>query len=1702
MINMNTSGTFIGIKAFFLSAGLRITSLAVMFHGCRSNLQGIVSSILAATMILCHLAAYADEPVAVTGEYDPLSKNHLLSGTVVLDGSQSIDPDNDPLNYEWYGPFPIASGVSPVVVIPEGSYSVSLIVNDGTSHSTTQTTSITVRHCFDITVRSKNGKAQPSWTSMPGVERYDVYRADESDPFIFTKIAEVAPSVYSISTYLDQTVDNEKTYLYVVGALSQGAWCYSKVQSTHPTVERTQGLVNYDPVIFSPPISHATAGIPYNYHVLATDPNEDSLTYVLVNAPEGMEIDQATGLISWVPECAGAYEITVQAHDSKEGTDTQTWSITVGDTAPLNRSPVAHAGGPYAGAVNQEIEFDGSGSHDPDGDDLTYLWDFGDGAIGNGRSPIHGYQEPGTYPVVLTVNDGNGGSSTDTTTATIHHPPVVSISADPGAILGGESSILIWTSEHADSVSIDNGIGAVDLSGSTTIAPTATTTYTITAAGPGGEATNSITVTVYYPPTASISVHSDNISAGASAVLEWTSSHADMVVIDNGIGDVSSMPSGSLIVSPATTTTYTIAASGIGGFATDNATVTVSPLPHLNISADPVAITRGESATLTWTSENATSVSIDHGIGTVESQGSLQVSPTATTTYTAAAAGSGCMVFDSATVRVVNPPTIHITAEPATIMEGESATISWSSENAAGITIDNGIGAVDLQGSIPVSPLKTTTYTATATSAEGTGTDSVTVTVIHPPTVSLSADPANIIAGTSTLLTWSSTHADSVSIDNAIGLVDATGSIIVSPGASATYVITASGPGGTAVDTVTVSVHQKPTVNISAFPNPVAAGETAILTWSSTDADTAFINHGIGPVGVNGSAEVDLQETTAYTITVTGPGGTATDSVIVVVNERQGENFGYAFIPNTWENDVSVIDLETNTVVQRIKVGLEPYGVEVSPDSERVYVTCDQGGIYVIDIVSKTVVGTIDVTASCVAVSPDSSTVYAVCPYDNAVSVIDASSYAIIDIIDVGATPHGIAMSPDGSTLYVTNIEDSSVSVIDVSSGSVIETVWLAPSCAPLDAEMMPDGSCVYVVCSFDHTVRVIDSITNVVVSEIPIIILDGYTYPRYVAFSPDGLYAYVSDASGYLLVVDTSIAGIVGHVRLDEGITDVDVTPDGRYLYVPNTQTSCVTVVDAALRSAVFSIDEDLSCPFTCGHFIVLNKFKVSGRVISSSGSTGIEGVKLALGNGNIMTTAITDREGRYTLAAPSGTHTVTISKPGHIFSRDSMTVVVNNGNIEVPDIEVILGVDIIADQDTIISGESAVLAWNSINAEHLFIDNGIGDVGANGSVTISPDESTTYTITVENNQGLTAQTSTTITVHQPPEAIIYADSIDITKGRSAVLSWSSTDAYEVSIDNGIGRVVPNGSIRVKPEETTTYTITATGYGGTVTSAITITVTVPAITITYPEEGDTVFRPDTLVKGIINHTLTGEVGVMVNGVPAMVSGNEFAASHVSLADGENILYVRGVDALGNTGEAEVRVYSESRGPYILVSSDDELGLCPLETTLRVEPGFGSDITTISYMGPGQVDIIESEADGEYEMCIAGEGLYYFTAEVSTESGDFIDTVCIMAMDKDSLDAVLRAKWELMRTALADNELDTAAACFSNAKRAAKRSAFGALTESERLHLVQELDDIEFIKMTGRSVEYDIRIFRDGNEYSFYLLFEMDEDGLWKIVGF
>jgi len=75
-------------------------------------------------------------------------------------------------------------------------------------------------------------------------------------------------------------------------------------------------------------------------------------------------------------------------------------------------------------------------------------------------------------------------------------PPTVTISAVPDTIHINEASTLSWSSSNADSATIDQGIGDVDVSGSTTVSPTETTTYTIMVNGLGGTASAQALVTV------------------------------------------------------------------------------------------------------------------------------------------------------------------------------------------------------------------------------------------------------------------------------------------------------------------------------------------------------------------------------------------------------------------------------------------------------------------------------------------------------------------------------------------------------------------------------------------------------------------------------------------------------------------------------------------------------------------------------------------------------------------------------------------------------------------------------------------------------------------------------------------------------------------------------------------------------------------------------------------------------------------------------------------------------------------------------------------------------------------------------------------------------------------------------------------------------------------------------------------------------
>jgi hypothetical protein len=378
------------------------------------------------------------------------------------------------------------------------------------------------------------------------------------------------------------------------------------------------------------------------------------------------------------------------------------------------------------------------------------------------------------------------------------------------------------------------------------------------------------------------------ISPGASSTLSW-SSGGSSVTIDNGIG--SRAATGSTSVSPSATTTYkiTVNATADATPPTGTATVTVTqgppPAPTIpTFTANPTAINLGSASTLTWTTTNATSVSIDNGVGSQAVNGSVNVSPSANTTYTLTATGAGGTVTKQVTV-TINAPTATFAASPTTITLGNSTTLTWTTTNATSVSIDNNVGTVTASGQKVVSPTSTTTYTLTATGPGGVITRQVTVTVNSSgPGITFTASPGSIAFGSSSTLTWSTTNATSVSIDNGIGTVSSSGNQVVSPARTTIYRLTATGPGGTSFADAVVVVVPKPTATLTATPSNIpAAGQQVTLNWSTTDATSVVINNGIGAVTSFGVKNINPVATITYTLTATGVGGTTTASVTITV---------------------------------------------------------------------------------------------------------------------------------------------------------------------------------------------------------------------------------------------------------------------------------------------------------------------------------------------------------------------------------------------------------------------------------------------------------------------------------------------------------------------------------------------------------------------------------------------------------------------------------------------------------------------------------------------------------------------------------------------------------------------------------------------------------------------------------------------------
>ncbi len=518
---------------------------------------------------------------------------------------------------------------------------------------------------------------------------------------------------------------------------------------------------------------------------------------------------------------------------------------------------------------------------------------------------------PSTTTIYSGTATGPGGSTPCTATVTVTAVPVPSctLTASPASILNGAASSLAWTTTNATSISLSQGIGSVTpvVGGSRSVSPSVTTTYTGTVTGANGltnTCADTVAVTDHPAPTCTLTASPKTIVEGTASSLAWTTTNTTSFTIDRGVGSVTPLAGGSRSVTPTATTIYSGTATGPGGTVTCADTVTVTPLPPpppptCVLTASALSIEAGSSTTLSWDTANATSISLNQGIGSVTPVigGSRSVSPSVTTTYTGTVTGAGGSDTCSRTITVTPPPapTCTLTASPSIIQTGSASSLEWTTTNATSFVIDHAVGSVTpvAAGSRSVSPSTTTIYSGTATGPGGSTpcTATVTVTAVPVPSCTLTASPASILNGAASSLAWTTTNATSISLSQGIGSVTPVvgGSRSVSPSVTTTYTGTVTGANGltnTCADTVAVTDHPAPTCTLTASPKTIVEGTASSLAWTTTNTTSFTIDRGVGSVTplAGGSRSVTPTATTIYSGTATGPGGTVTCADTVTVS--------------------------------------------------------------------------------------------------------------------------------------------------------------------------------------------------------------------------------------------------------------------------------------------------------------------------------------------------------------------------------------------------------------------------------------------------------------------------------------------------------------------------------------------------------------------------------------------------------------------------------------------------------------------------------------------------------------------------------------------------------------------------------------------------------------------------------------------------
>lgn len=370
----------------------------------------------------------------------------------------------------------------------------------------------------------------------------------------------------------------------------------------------------------------------------------------------------------------------------------------------------------------------------------------------------------------------------------------------------------------------------------------------------------------------------------------------------------------------------------------------------------------------------------------------------------------------------------------------------------------------------------------------------------------------------------------------------------------------------------TVKKQLQVTLNGSASSD--SDGLIASYSWSQLAGTSVTLSDASSASPTFAGPDISVTETLSFELTVIDNDGDASmDTVAIVISaETCARGITCAYIIGGGDT-VSVYDVADKSLQATVLVGDDPRAIAITPDRSLALVAnSGSDDVSIINVETNTTVATSVAVGDypwALAIGPYNQRAYVVNAHSNNVSVIDLVSRMVVATVAVGQLPSGVVVSPSGKEIYVTNYFDGTVSVINAADHSVSNiTVGSNPVGIAATTTLL-GGASIYVANKGSNNVSVIE-VEGKSVSNIALGVFD----PFELSITPDGARVYVHDNNSRFSVIDVATQTVMGApVTLANGLNSILALPDAAHIYLSNRDNNLIHVVEVATNTVVDTI-------------------------------------------------------------------------------------------------------------------------------------------------------------------------------------------------------------------------------------------------------------------------------------------------------------------------------------------------------------------------------------------------------------------------------------------------------------------------------------------------------------------------------------------------